>query len=118
MPAAIAHSVTVAYSAISAIQTGLLDGSTIGYVASRLGVGRIWHEGHGQPSHRCHLQQHSLHHLCASLKPAPRIDLARRPLATEWLAIDGSIEAIRWDDGGSVFPSARTYPRFHRRLSF
>ena len=36
MPAAIAHSVTVAYSAISAIQTGLLDGSTIGYVASAL----------------------------------------------------------------------------------
>ena len=35
MPAAIAHSVTVAYSAISA-HTGLLDGSTIGYVASAL----------------------------------------------------------------------------------
>ena len=28
-----------------------------------LGVGRIWHEGHGQPSHRCHMQQHRLHHL-------------------------------------------------------
>ena len=36
MPAAIAHSVTVAYSAISAIHTGLLDGRTIGYVASAL----------------------------------------------------------------------------------
>jgi hypothetical protein len=101
MPAAVVHSATVAHSAISAVQTGLLDGSTIG----------------GQPSHRCHLQQHSLHHLCACIKPPPRIDLARRPLATEWLAIDGSIEAIRCDDGGSVFFSARTYPRFHRRLS-
>ena len=36
MPAAIAHSATLAYSAINAIQTGLLDGSTIGYVASAL----------------------------------------------------------------------------------
>ena len=36
MPAATAHSVTVAYSAISGIQTGLLDDSTIGYVASAL----------------------------------------------------------------------------------
>ena len=118
MPAATAHSVTVAYSAISAIQTGLLDGSTIGYVASRLGVGRIWHEGHGQPSHRRHLQQCSLHHVCAFIGLAARIGPACHPLATERLAIDGSIEAIRWDDGGSVFPSARTYPRFHRRLSF
>ena len=36
MPAATAHSVTVAYSAISGIQTGVLDDSTIGYVASAL----------------------------------------------------------------------------------
>ena len=36
MPAGIMHSATVAHSAISAIQTGLLDSSTIGYVASAL----------------------------------------------------------------------------------
>jgi hypothetical protein len=36
MPAAVVHSATVAHSAISAVQTGLLDGSTIGYVASAL----------------------------------------------------------------------------------
>ena len=36
MPAGIVHSATMAHSAISAIQTGLLDSSTIGYVASAL----------------------------------------------------------------------------------
>jgi hypothetical protein len=36
MPAGIVHSATVAHDAISAIQTGLLDNSTIGYVASAL----------------------------------------------------------------------------------
>ena len=36
MPAGIVHNATVAHSALSAIQTGLLDGSTIGYVASAL----------------------------------------------------------------------------------
>jgi hypothetical protein len=36
MPAAIVHNATVAHNAISAIQTGLLDSSTIGYVASAL----------------------------------------------------------------------------------
>ena len=36
MPADIVHSATVAHSAISAIQTGLLDGSTVGYLASAL----------------------------------------------------------------------------------
>ena len=36
MPAGIVQSATVAQSAISAIQTGLMDGSTIGYVASAL----------------------------------------------------------------------------------
>jgi hypothetical protein len=36
MSAGIVHSATVAHDAISAIQTGLLDNSTIGYVASAL----------------------------------------------------------------------------------
>jgi hypothetical protein len=36
MPAAIMHSATVAHSAIDAIQTSLMDSSTIGYVASAL----------------------------------------------------------------------------------
>jgi hypothetical protein len=36
MPGGIVHSATLAHNAISAIQTGLLDGSTIGYIASAL----------------------------------------------------------------------------------
>jgi hypothetical protein len=36
MPAAIVHGATAAQTAIGAIQTGLLDSSTIGYVASAL----------------------------------------------------------------------------------
>jgi len=36
MPAGIVQSATVAQSAISAIQTGLMDSSTIGFVASAL----------------------------------------------------------------------------------
>jgi hypothetical protein len=36
MPAAVVHSATVAHSAISAIQAGLMDSTTIGYVASAL----------------------------------------------------------------------------------
>ena len=64
------------------------------------------------------MQQLRFHRICTATPLAPYTGAARRPLATEWLAIDGSIEAIRWDDRGSVFPSARTYPRFRRRLSF
>ena len=36
MPAGIVHSATVAHNAISAIHTGLLDSSTMGYFASAL----------------------------------------------------------------------------------
>src|SRR6516164_6673321 len=69
----------------------------------RLGVGHIWHEGHGQPSHRRHLQQHSLHHVWVCVRPAARIDPAPYTLATERLAIDGTVEATRCNDGGSAY---------------
>jgi hypothetical protein len=53
----------------------------------RLGVSRIWHEGHRQPSHRRNLQQCRLHRICTCVELAAHIDTARNSLVAEWLAV-------------------------------
>ena len=114
MPASLVHSATVAHSGIL---TGLTDGSAIGFITSGLVLAAFGME-HGRPSHRRHLQQCSLHHVCASIGLAAHIDPARHPLATERLAIDGGVEATQRDNGRSAFRPAPTFSRLRRRLTF
>ena len=113
MPASVVHSATVAHGGNPSRPNGRQRNRVY---RLRLGVGRIWHEGHGQPSHRRHLQQCSLHHVCAFIGLAARIGPACHPLATERLAIDGGVEATQRDGGGSAFRPAPTCSQLHRRL--
>ena len=115
MPASVVHSATVAHGGILA---GLTDGSAIGFIASGLVLAAFGMKDMVNLSHRRHLQQHSLHHVCASIGLAAHIDPARHPLAAERLAIDGGVEAMQRDEGGSAFRPAPTCSRLHRRLTF
>jgi hypothetical protein len=108
----------MAHSAISAIQTGLLDSSTIGYVASALVLAAFGMKDMVNLRIVAICSKHSLHRVWDCVESAARIDPARRPFATERLATDGGIEATQRDGGGSVFRSAPTCRRLHSRLTF
>jgi hypothetical protein len=100
MPAAIVHSSTVVHNAIGAIQTGLLDSSTIGYVASALVLAAF---GMKDMVKLRVVAIYSFHRVCNYVAPAAYFDPARRPLASERLAIDGRVEATKHDGSGSGF---------------
>jgi hypothetical protein len=72
------------------------------------GADRVRHEGHGQSSHRRHLQQRRVHRIRGYVEPAAYIDTARRSLATERLAVDaGAAEK----DGATVLTDLRPRPK-------
>jgi hypothetical protein len=108
MPAAIAH---------SAIQTGLLDGSTIGYVASALVLAAFGMKDmvNLRIVAICSNIAFITYALLLNLLPVLILHVVLLPL-NGWRLMG----ALKQSGGTTpaVFPSARTYPRLHRRLSF